>query len=138
MKLSDFSVGQRVALVRQSSVLPNWVNDRETWGIIKKIGKRYLHVALEGFDGWIIQFDSENAFRQKSDYSGEYVLFLDHQSVLDHWTRHYVIHKLRAQISKPTPTLTNDQIIFIAAALDIDPRGWVEEAPVYSAKEPRT
>lgn len=138
MKLSDFSVGQRVALVRQSIVLPNWVNDRETWGIVKKIGKRYLHVALESFDGWIIQFDSENAFRQKSDYSGEYVLFLDHQSVLDHWTRHYVIHKLRAQISNLTPKLTNDQIIAIASALGIDPHGWVEEAPVYSAKEPRT
>ena len=138
MKLSDFSVGQRVALVRQSSVLPNWVNDRETWGIVKKIGKRYLHVALEGFGGWIIQFDSENNFWQKSEYSSEYTLFLDHQSVLDHWTRHYVLHKLRVQISKLTPTLTNEQILAIASALGIDPNGWVEEAPVYSAKEPRT
>lgn len=138
MKLSDFSVGQRVALVRQARTFPSWANDRETWGLIKKIGKRYLHVAVQGCEAGIILFDSQFAFRQKSDYSGEYVLFLNHQSVLDYWTKLWVVHHVRQMFSYGTPSLTNDQVLALAGALNLDPHGWEEEAPVYTAKEPKT
>lgn len=137
MTLSDFSIGQRVALLRQARTFPSWANDRETWGIVKKIGKRYLHVAIEGFDGWIVQFDSRSDFRQKTEYSIDYLLFTDHQSVLDFWTNLWVISNVRKMFSYTTPQLTKEQILSLASALGIDPAGWVQEAPVYSAKEPR-
>ena len=138
MKLSDFSVGQRVTLVRQANIPPSWENDRETWGLIKKIDKRYLHVAVKGHVGWIVLFDSHSSFRQKSDYSAEYILFLNHQSVLDYWTKLWVIHHVREMFSHGNPSLTNDQVLALAGALNLDPHGWEEEAPVYTAKEPRT
>lgn len=129
MKLSDFFVGQQVVLIKHSRTLPVWATDIETWGVVKKVGNRYIHVAVKDFDGWIIQFDSQHNFQQKTLYTTDYSLFLDRKTVLEYWTKEWVLYHARRMFAVSAPLLTHEQILSLASALNIDPEGWAEEAP---------
>lgn len=129
MKLSDFSVGQRVVIIKHSRTLPVWATDIETWGVVKKVGNRYIHVAIKDFDGWIVQFDSQQNFKQKTMYTADYSLFLDRKNVLEYWTKEWVLHHVRRMFAVSAPLLTHEQILSLASVLNIDPEGWAEEAP---------
>lgn len=112
MKLSDFSVGQRVGLIHRISS----VSEKATWGIVKKIGRKYLHVAVRNQDCWLIRFDRFIQHYVPKCWLPEYFIVPDEQTAFIHC----VVAKIRQFFYGGQATITFERLMDVAAALNIN------------------
>jgi len=122
MNKSDFHVGQTVYLKKVYRLPECWKNEHIEKGVVTKIGRKYITVRLYN---WDYQFEIDENFRQKTDYSIDFELFLTEQDIRDYWQSAYLVYKIhnlfeRGRIftyeKKPIPL---DKLIAVAKILEI-------------------
>lgn len=99
MKLKDFMVGQTVFVKTIVHCSEPWKKERINEVVVSKVGKRYVTVKddITSDYGWKIQFDSFDDFKEKTEYSPTYELFLRKQDILDRWRSEYLAGKIRSK-----------------------------------------
>ena len=96
MNKSDFHVGQIVYLKTCTNKGECWKYERILEGTVTKIGRKYITVDSNLFEE---QFEIENNFRQKTEYSIDMALFLSKQDIYDYWQREYLKRELQKVFS---------------------------------------
>ena len=82
MHKNDFKVGPTVSLKTRRFGMC-WESEEIEEATIKTIGRKYITVAVSPYREY--QFDIEENFREKSDTSPTYVLYLSRQDIYDYW-----------------------------------------------------
>lgn len=95
MEKSDFKVGQAVYLKTRSYGMC-WEKEEIKEAAVKTIGRKYITVAVSPFREY--QFDIEEDFREKTDASPTYELYLSKQDIYDYWQREYLLWKIGRQL----------------------------------------
>lgn len=95
MEKSDFKVGQTVYLKTRSYGMC-WEKEEIKEAAVKTIGRKYITVAVSPFREY--QFDIEEDFREKTDASPTYELYLSKQDIYDYWQREYLLWKIRQEL----------------------------------------
>lgn len=121
MNKSDFHVGQTVYLKKVYRLPECWKNEYIEEGVVTKIGRKYITVRLYN---WDYQFEIDENFRQKTDYSIDFELFLTKQDVRDYWQRAFIIQTLEkifsySKISSRKNEISLEKLIAIAKILEI-------------------
>lgn len=80
MELKDFKVGQEVWVKPVWNAARSNPNPRK--GRVKKVGRRYLTVTVEGHWNDVL-FDAKNEFTQKTEYSIDFILYPSKQALDD-------------------------------------------------------
>lgn len=96
MNKSDFHVGQTVYLKTCTNLAECWKHERILEGTVTKIGRKYITVDSNLFEE---QFEIENNFRQKTEYSADMALFLSKQDIYDYWQKEYLKRELQKAFS---------------------------------------
>lgn len=129
MTKSDFHVGQIVYLKTCTNKAECWKHERILEGTVTKIGRKYITVDSNLF---VEQFEIENNFSQKTEYSADMALFLSKQDIYDYWQKEYLKRELQKVFSFGR-VLTNgkrnidlESLIAIAKILEI-PTKYEEE-----------
>lgn len=89
MKKSDFKKGQDVVLLRMGSLRNhNTVDERIVRAKVISVGRKYITVSTsERFRVRSVQFEIEDDFREVTDYSPNYRLFLTEEALRKHCER---------------------------------------------------
>lgn len=98
MTKNDFMVGQTVYLKTVYHPRECWKKERFTTGTVTKVGKKYITVQESPFREY--RFNIYNNFRQETQYSLDYQLFLSEQDIKNYWKANYLLfeiaHRLQA------------------------------------------
>ena len=116
MKISDFKVGQTVYLKSISHLFECWKKERIETGVVTKIGRKYITVK-RGIREY--QFIIDEGFRQRTDYSIEYELFLTERDIRDYWQSAYLRFEIGNVIAKKGEELPLRSLMAAATALHI-------------------
>ena len=121
MTRNDFAVGQTVYLKTISLRKDCWNRERIVEATVISVGSKYITVTLnpENPNMWKFQFDINNDFTQKSNYSSEYKLFLSRQDILDYWQHEYLRVNIKETIDKCGRCISLDALKEIAQTLSI-------------------
>ena len=124
MTRNDFMVGQTVYLKTITHLFDCWKKERFIKGVVAKVGKKYITVKVSQFREY--RFNIENDFRQETEYSAEYELFLTEQAIYDYWQQAYLRFEIGNLLARNGPKLQLRALKGAAKALGI-PLNYKEE-----------
>lgn len=96
MHKNDFKVGQTVYLKTRKFGMC-WESEEIEEATIKTIGRKYITVAVSPWREY--QFDMEENFREKTDTSPTYDLYLSRQDIYDYWQKEYLLWKICRELT---------------------------------------
>ena len=96
MEKSDFKVGQTVFLKTRSYGMC-WEQEKIEEATVKTIGRKYITVETSPYREY--QFDIEGDFREKTDCSPTYELYLSKQDIYDYWQKEYLLWKIGRELA---------------------------------------
>lgn len=107
MQISDFYKGQDVVLL-YSDYSKTEILD----AVVKTVGRRYITVSINAWRD--IQFDSQNNFKEKTEFKSSYKLFLNRNDLQYYLNRNHKLSKLcslfRWEYSGKLQSLSDDEI----------------------------
>lgn len=95
MHKNDFKVGQTVYLKTRKFGMC-WEYEEIEEATIKTIGRKYITVAVSPWREY--QFDMEENFREKTDTSPTYDLYLSRQDIYDYWQKEYLLWRIGREL----------------------------------------
>lgn len=95
MKKSDFRKGQTVflLLIGNSAIGRKTVQERIVAATVASVGRKYITVD-RGFS-YLVQFEIDRDFRQRTDYAADYALFLHEKEIYKHCERENMERNIR-------------------------------------------
>lgn len=91
-------VGQTVYLKTITHLNDCWKKEKIAEGVVTKIGRKYITVKDLSLRDH--RFNIENDFREETEYSAVYDLFLTKQSIYDYWQSAYLQVEIRNYLSR--------------------------------------
>lgn len=125
MTRNDFMVGQTVYLKTISSLYECWKNERFITGVVTKVGRKYITVQDGPFREY--RFNIANDFRQETQYSPEYQLFLSERSVYKYWQSKYLKFEIEKKFARYGNSIDLRTLERIAKELNIPIESMREE-----------
>lgn len=116
MEKSDFKVGQMVFLKTRSYGMC-WEKEKIEEATVTTIGRKYITVAVSPWRKY--QFDIEENFREKTDTSPTYDLYLSKQDIYDYWQKEYLLWKICRELTMYGDTVDLSELKSIAQILHI-------------------
>ena len=116
MHKSDFKVGQTVFLKTRSFGMC-WEKEKIEEATVKTIRRKYITVAVSSCREY--QFDMGENFREKTDISPTYDLYLSEQDVYDYWQKEYLLWKICRELTMHGDTVDLSELKSIAQILHI-------------------
>ena len=96
MHKNDFKVSKTVHLkTRWFTICREYEKIEEA--TIKTIGRKYITVAVSPWREY--QFDMEENFRERTDTSPTYDLYLSRQDIYDYWQKEYLLWKICRELT---------------------------------------
>lgn len=95
MHKNNFKVGQMVYLKTRWFGMC-WEHEEIEEATIKTIGRKYITVAVSPYREY--QFDIEENFREKTDTSPTYDLYLSRQDIYDYWQKEYLLWRIGREL----------------------------------------
>jgi hypothetical protein len=115
MQISDFYKGQDVVLL-YSDYSKTEILD----AVVKTVGRRYITVSINAWRD--IQFDSQNNFKEKTEFKSSYKLFLNRNDLQYYLNRNHKLSKLyslfRWESSGKLQSLSDDEIDLLITACE--------------------
>lgn len=117
MTRNDFMVGQTVYLKTISNSCECWKNERFITGVVTKVGRKYITVQDGPFREY--RFNIENNFRQETQYSAMYQLFLSEHAVYKYWRSKRLKFEIEKKFERYGNSIDLRTLERVATELDI-------------------
>ena len=124
MEKSDFKVGQTVFLKTRSYGMC-WEKERIEEATVQTIGRKYITVVTSPWREY--QFDVEEDFREKTETSPTYELYLSKQDIYDYWQKEYLYRKICEELTRYKDTIDLYALRSMAQILHIGLRDFGSE-----------